>query len=86
MAKKIVDIGSNGTRENQVKLPEIDSDALNRRAAELTNEIQREYVMDNEKVSRIKAEIENGTYKVNPEAIATKLLECDFQIDTESTD
>ena len=33
-----------------------------------------------EKVDRIKAEIENGTYKVDAEAIADKLMEHDFQI------
>ena len=84
MASKIVSNGSSDDRKNQVEQPEIDSAALNRRAAEISKEIKRESVVDNEKVSRIKAEIENGTYKVDADAIADKLMEFDFQIDDDS--
>ena len=86
MASKIVPPGSDGTREKQVGQPETDSDALYRRAAELSKEIQRESVVDKEKVSRIKAEIENCTYKVDADAIADKLMEFDFRIDDDSKD
>ena len=84
MASKIVPNGLAGSTEKQVEQPEIDSDALNRRASEVTKEIQRESVVDKEKVSRIKAEIENGTYKVDADSIAEKLMEFDFQIDDKS--
>lgn len=84
MASKVEPDGSTGTQEKQVRQPEIDSNALHRRAKELSEEIQRESVVDSEKVSRIKAEIENGTYEVDAEAIAEKLMEFDFQIDDNS--
>ena len=81
MARRIVPAETSGAREKQVEQPEIDSAALNRRATELSSEIQRESVVDNEKVSRIKAEIENGTYEVNAEAIAERLMEFDFRVE-----
>lgn len=81
MASKVKPSGSTSTREEQVIKPEVDSDALHRRAKEFSSDIQRESVMDNEKVKRIKKEIENGTYEVDANAIAEKLLESDFQLE-----
>ena len=74
--------GSQEKKEKQAFKPDIDSAALHRRAVELSTEIQRGYIVEQneEKVDRIKAEIENGTYKVDAEAIADKLMEHDFQI------
>lgn len=83
MASKVDRNEPNGNQETQKKQalkPDLDSDALYRRAQELSTELKRESVVENcsEKVERIKAEIANGTYKVDAETIAEKLLECDF--------
>lgn len=80
--KAIQDDVSRVQKEKQAGKPDIDSAALHRRAVELSTEIQRGYIVDknNEKVERIKAEIENGTYEVDAEAIAEKLMEYDFQL------
>lgn len=68
-------------QEKQAIQPDIDSAALYRRAKELSTEIQQESVVEsNEKVDRIKAEIANGTYEVDADAIAEKLMEFDFQV------
>ncbi len=77
--------GNSGTQEKQKEQalkPDIDSAALKRRAKELSTEIQRGCsVEQNEKVERIRAEVENGTYKVDADKIAEKLMEFDFQLE-----
>ena len=73
--------GSLESKQKQAIQPDIDSAALHRRAKELSTEIQRETIVENnEKVERIKAELANGTYQVDADAIAEKLMEFDFQI------
>ncbi len=80
MASKNKTTGSDDTQAKQVKPPAISSDALYRRAVELSRQVQQESLVDKEKVSRIKAAIENGTYKVNPVAIAEKLMEMEIKM------
>lgn len=70
--------GSSETSVHQVESP-INSDA-HRHTAELSSQVLQEPVVDNEKVKEIKAAIENGTYQVNPEAIAEKLMEMEVLI------
>ncbi len=82
-ANRSASSGIQKQEEKQVIQPEIDSVALRRRAEELSTEIQRESVVvaSQEKVDRIKAELENGSYEVDADAIAEKLMEFDFQIE-----
>ena len=82
-AAQSVKPGTQKLEEKQAIQPDIDSAALYRRAKELSTEIQRGSVVEasQEKVDRIKAEIENGTYEVDAESIAEKLMEFDFQIE-----
>jgi len=69
------------TRQARVRRsPLSDSEALDRRATELSKRVQQEPVVDKEKVKEIKEAIENGTYEVDADAIADKLLEMEFQI------
>jgi len=84
-ARSVVSKESSGAQEQQEKQvikPELDSAALNRRAKELSTEMKWGSVVEqnNEKVDRIKAEIEAGTYEVDADAIADRLLECEFNI------
>ena len=64
----------------QIKTSESCSSSLNRRREELCKQVQQESLVDNEKVRIIKNAIANGTYQVNPETIAEKLMEIEFQI------
>lgn len=75
--------GTQNTKKEQAIQPDIDSAALYRRAKEFSTDIQRGSVVEEnkEKVDRIKAELENGTYQVDADAIAEKLMEFDFQIE-----
>jgi len=86
--KKTGSTGSQIEKQKEVKASEVEtpktgSAALNRRAKELTREVLQEPDVDKEKVNRIKTAIENGTYEVDADAIAEKLLEdadfMDFQ-------
>ena len=63
----------------QIKTSESGSSSLNRRREELCKQVQQESLVDNEKVRIIKNAIANGTYQVNPETIAEKLMEIEFQ-------
>ncbi len=55
-------------------------EALNRRARELSTQIEQEPVVDIEKVKAIKAAISAGTYQVDANRIATKLMELEFHL------
>ncbi len=79
MTSKSKNTGSD-SQETQVKSPELSSEALYRRAQELSREVQQEPVVDQNKIAVIKAAIADGTYKVNPESIAEKLLEREIRI------
>lgn len=52
----------------------------NRRTDGLLKDIEQESVVDKEKVRKIKAAISAGTYVVNPEKIANKLLELEIEL------
>ena len=76
--KKLTD--HSNTRKLQMKSSESGSFSLNRQREELVKQVQQESLVDNEKVRSIKKAIADGTYQVNPEAIAEKLMEIEFQI------
>ncbi len=62
--------------------PRQDSVSLTQSAQQLT-QVQRksaEAPVDQEKVDRIKKAIQNGEYKVNPEALADKIAKLEGQI------
>ncbi len=69
---------SSSAQKFQTKLSEQDSAALNRRAKELTKKVLQEPDVDNDKIRKIKAAIENGTYEVDADSIAEKLMELEF--------
>jgi len=81
-ASKVKSTGKSGSqvkkqkeaRASKVETPKTNSDALNRRAKELTKEVLQEPDVDNEKVNRIKAAIEDGTYEVDADAVAERLI------------
>lgn len=54
--------------------------ALHRQAEELSKYIEQEPVVDIEKVNAIKAAIKAGTYLVDANNVADKLMELEFQL------
>jgi len=81
IASKSNPAASPDSQRKQAKKPEKDYTALQNRVEELSRQVLQEPDVDNkEKVKRIKAEIQNGTYKVDAEAIAQKLMELEVQI------
>lgn len=60
--------------------------ALYRRARDLTQQIEQESVVDNEKVNAIKAAINAGTYLVDADRIADKLIEMEVELTKPSKD
>lgn len=54
--------------------------ALHRRAKELSKHIEQEPVVDNEKVNAIKAAINAGTYVIDANNVAEKLMEVEFHL------
>lgn len=54
--------------------------ALHRRAEELSKHIEQEPLVDIEKVNAIKAAINAGTYLINANNVADKLMELEFQL------
>ena len=49
--------------------------ALHRQAEDLLREVEQESIVDREKVRLIKAAIADGTYQIDPTAVADKLIE-----------
>lgn len=60
--------------------------ALHRRAEELSKHIEQEPVVDIEKVNAIKAAIKAGTYLIDANKVADKLMELEFQLNKPSKD
>ncbi len=56
------------------------SDVHNRRTDGLLNHIEQESIVDNEKVRKIKAAINAGTYVVDPDIIAEKLMDLEIEL------
>ena len=61
-----------GDKNNNIKMK---LPSLNRHVEELTTSIKRGAVVDKEKVKALKAAISNGTYHIDAESIAEKVLE-----------
>lgn len=55
-------------------------DELNRLAEGLLEKVEQESIVDREKVRLIKAAIANGTYEVDPTAVANKLLDMEHEL------
>jgi flagellar biosynthesis anti-sigma factor FlgM len=53
---------------------------LNRLAEGLLEKVEQESIVDREKVTLIKAAIANGTYEVDPTAVANKLLDMEHEL------
>jgi flagellar biosynthesis anti-sigma factor FlgM len=51
-----------------------------RQAEDLLKQVEQESIVDSEKVKRIKAAIANGTYRVDPNTVADKLLEMETEL------
>lgn len=75
---------SNKMNQRPTKQQEIAADdsrtALNRRAQELSKHIEQEPVVDIEKVNAIKAAINAGTYLIDANNVADKLMELEFHL------
>lgn len=72
-----------GTAAPKVAEPTVvqpESSVKSRTARENTNLILQEPDVDKEKVDAIKKAIADGTYKVNAESIAEKLMETELQL------
>jgi len=79
--------GPTGSQKTRVETPDTDCDALNRRARELSRQVLQEPDVDNkEKILRIKTAIENGTYEIDAEAVADKLMADVEQMDLQNND
>lgn len=63
------------------KKPAVNSrNELHRQAEDLLEKVEQESIVDREKVKLIKAAIANGTYEVNPTAVAEKLLDMEHEL------
>ena len=56
------------------------SDVQNRRTDNLLNHVEQESMVDKEKVRKIKAAINAGTYVVDPDVIAEKLMDLEIEL------
>jgi len=67
---------------NNNKKKNTHSDALHRRARELSSTVNRGTpIVDTEKVRAIKAALKNGTYQINANAIADKMIVLEGQLE-----
>lgn len=60
--------------------------ALHRRVEDLTRLIEQEPIVDIEKVNAIKAAIRAGTYRVDANTVADKLMELEFELNKPETE
>ena len=67
-------------KNNQNKASGESVTALHRHAEDLSRLIEQEPIVDIEKVNAIKAAIRAGTYKVDANTVADKLMELEFEL------
>lgn len=63
------------------KIVNMNPGALHRRAQELSKDFDRGSIVDKEKVKAIKAAVAAGTYRVDADSIAAKLLALEGELD-----
>lgn len=69
---------SNGSEKTIIRM---NPDAQDRRVRELSNDFDRGTIVDKEKVKAIKAAVQAGTYHVDAERIAAKLLAIEGELE-----